>query len=327
MITPEHLSPERVPSPRPAALPFGLTWTDLAGALPGAGAGGSAVVSHVRRGPHQGGHPSVIMTLSYRSPAGDPRRRTLFFKRTTHRSREALRHRFLAGHGVPVPDLAVCVERDDGEVLGLQFLPSIGLGPADVDEALRLVAALNRLTDLPGPVARTPPGIDQDAFDDLLGQALVALGTSWPGRQVTGWLETYRRAAVRHQELPTALTHGELAAQQVGRTEDGRLVVLDLATVGRRARFADIANLLTTLAQLSGRSETSVFGTYLGHLSQDGGPSRVDEGAEAELRLTRFVQGMEALPWRLGLGRPAELQDHLRTVAADHHAVLAHLAP
>ncbi|SDS83446.1 hypothetical protein SAMN04488543_2472 [Friedmanniella luteola] len=326
MTSPDQLSPRRLSPPRPAPLPFGLTWADLEDALPGASAGGHAVVSHARRGRHRGGHPSVIMTLSCGAPSGPPRQRTLFFKLNRDGSREAHHHRFLAERGVPVPHLAVCVERAHEEVLGLEFLPSVGLGPADVDDVLRLVAALNALTDVPDAVGQPPPGRPQAEFEHLLAQTLEQLGPARADRGPASWFTTYRRAAALHRDLPTALTHGELAAQQVGRTAGGRLVMFDLATAGRRPRFADIANLLATAARLSGQDERSVLGDYLRHLSPTGAAATVDDQTWAELRLTRYVQAVEALPWRLGLGRPAELRRHLDAVEADHRAVLAGLA-
>ena len=328
MTSPDELSPARLPSPRPAPLPFGLTWPDLEDVLPGAApVGGRAVVSHSKRGPYQGGHPSTTMTLSHQAGAGPPRQQTLFFKQNPDGSREAARHRVLAERGIPVPRLAVCVEREREEVLGLELLPSVGLGPGDVDEVLRLVAALNALTDLPDGVVGNPPGLPQDEFEDLLGRALDEVAASHPDLAPRPWLDTYRRALALQRDLPTALTHGELAAQQLGRTEDGRLVVLDLATVGRRPRLADVANLLATLAHLSGRAERSVLRDYQVLLSSAGGPTVPEDRAWAELQLTRFVQGVEALPWRLGLGQSADLRQHLRQIAADRRAVLEQPRP
>jgi hypothetical protein len=311
---------------QPTALPFDLTWADLREALPGGTVGGRAVVSHSKRGQHQGGHPSVIMTLSYDAPSGQPCQTTLFFKLNPHDCREAQRYRFLTDREIPVPHLAVCVERDNEEVLGLQFLPSIGVGPTDVDDVLRLVAALNSLSDVPDAIGNTPPGLPQAQFENLLTRALGEMRGADPHHVTATWLNTYRRAVVLYENLPTALTHGELAAQQLGRTEDGILVMLDLATVGRRPRFADIANLLATLAHLAGEDERSLFGDYLGYLTAGTGPT-LDDRSWSELQLTRFVQAVEALPWHVSLQQPSELHQHLETIAADHGATLAQLGP
>lgn len=319
---PEDLSPAPLPSPRPGPLPFGLTWSDLADVLPTGAVRRQAAVSHLKRGEHQGGHPSVITTLSYEAPGGHPGRTTLFFKRNPHESREADRHRFLARRGVPVPRLAVCVEREHEEVLGLEFLPTIGVGRADVDDLLRLTAALNAVTDVPPAIARTRPGQPQDAFERLLAGALDRVGALHAEHAGAPWLDTYRRALPVHRGLPRALTHGELTVQQVGRTEDGTLVVFDLATLAERPRFADIANLSAVPGLAATPADRALFLAYLGHLS---GAARVPSSVEdawSELQLTRFVQAVEALPWHLGLGSRAELRDRLRTVAADHRAVV-----
>lgn len=268
------------------------------------------------------------MTLSYNTPSGQPHQTTLFFKLNPDDSREAQRYRFLTAHDVAVPHLEVCVEREDEEVLGLQFLPSVGTGPADVDDVLRLVASLNSLTHVPAGVGSTPPGLPRTQFELLIARTLERISSAHPDHEAATWFDTYRRAALLYRQLPTALTHGELAPQQLGRTEEGALVMFDLATTGLRPRLADIAQLLTTLAQLAGTDERTILGGYLSHLTrQSRATTPLDEQIWAELRLTRFVQGIEALPWHLNLNEPGELHQQLLTIAADHHAALAQLSP
>ena len=171
-----------------------------------------------------------------------------------------------------MPDLAVCVEGEHEEVLGVEFLPAIGMEAADVDDLVRLVATLNALTDAPWTIA-TPAGMPQPEFEQLLATAMDDVAARWPEHRSGDWLQLYRSAARSYLTLPRALTHGELAAQQVGRTEDGRLVVFDLATVGMRPRFADLANLLQALGRLEDGDEQSVLRRYLGHLARAGGPA------------------------------------------------------
>src|SRR5436190_20847693 len=77
---PEQLSPVRVPSLALDQLPFGLSWDDVAGALPDFAGHGTAHVSYRKRGRHQGGHPSGIVTLGYGGGDGDRRGRTVFVK-------------------------------------------------------------------------------------------------------------------------------------------------------------------------------------------------------------------------------------------------------
>ena len=325
MTSPDQLSPGREPSPTPVPLPFEITWADVAGALPGFTGGGIARVSHVRRGMHQGGRPSVIMTLSYVGQGGRRCERTVFFKRNQDGAREAETYRYLAGRGFSVSDLLICLDRADHEVMGLEFLPSIGLQPSDLDDVLQLVAALNSIDDAPATIATTPVGMAQAEFEELLGAAAEDVARGWPEHRPDLWVDLYRRAVHVHGQLPRALTHGELAAQQVGRTRDGRLVVFDLATVGERPRFADLANVLQLLVRLSGVDERSVLSQYLRHLSAVGGPRCSVEQALGELRLTRFVQELEALPWRTSLNDPADLHQHVVTIAADYLIVRSQL--
>lgn len=324
MTLPDHLSPSRMPSAEPVPLPFGMTWGDLAAALPGFAGGGSASVSHLKRGRHQGGQPSVILTLTYVGSDGRSRERTVFFKRNPDECREAETYSYLTGR-LSVPDLLLCLDRADDEVLGLEFVPSIGLASGDVDDLLRLVAGLNSLTGVPATIAATRPGMAESEFEHLLEAATEHVGRAWPELRPDLWVGLYREAARVCGDLPQALTHGELAAQQVGRTQDGRLVLFDLATVGERARFADLANVLQVLVSLSGQDEQSLLSQYIRHLSVAGGPICSPGQAWAELRLTRFIGELEALPWRIGLDDSADLHHHLLTLATDYHAVLSQL--
>jgi len=252
VTSPDQLSPVRVPAATPVTLPFGMTWEDLASALPGFVGGGTASVSHLKRGRHQGGQSSVILTLTYVGRGGRSRERTVFFKQNPDESREGETYRYLTGRGLSVPDLLICLDQADDEVLGLEFLPSIGLQSGDVDDLLRLVAALNSLSEVPATVATTRRGMPQSEFEQLLEAAARNIARTWPEHRPERWVDLYREAAPAYGDLQRALTHGELAAQQVGRTQDGRLVMFDLATVGERARFADVANVLQVLVRALG---------------------------------------------------------------------------
>jgi hypothetical protein len=306
-------------------LPYGLTWDDVAGGLPDFVGNGTAHLTHRKRGRHQGGHESVIVTLGYDAVDGSRRHRTLFLKRNPDEAREAAAYRFLTGRGIAVPELILCSENEDEEVLGLEFLPSIGIEAGDVDDLLRLVATLNAVQGVPRAVGALRPGRPQAEFEELLAHALNQIAGGWPEGRSTTWLQLYRKAARACLTLPQALTHGELAAQQVGRTESGRLVLFDLATAGERPRFADLANVLQALSDLSGDDQRSLVSHYLRHLSEAGGTTCAMEQAWPELMLTRFVQELEALPWRTRLDEADDLQRHVATIVADYPSVLAQI--
>ena len=326
MTSPDDLSPASVLSTSPAALPLGVTWEDLAGGLPGLVSTGTATTSHVKRGQHQGGQPSTIMTLSYLGEAGRSREQTVFFKQNPPDSREGGAYRYLAPVGMSVPPLVLRLARGDNEVLGLEFLPSIGLHPSDVDDLLDLMATLNALTDVPAEIAMIRCGMPQTEFEQTLDVAIEEVKDRWPEHHPTRWVELYRQAVGVHRALPRALTHGQLAAQQVGRTRDGGLVIFDWATLGERARLTDVANILDDLARLSDQDERAVLTRYLRHLRRAGGGSLSDEEAWAELQLTRFVLELEALPWRVGLKDRADLHRHVVAIAAAYPGVVRQLA-
>lgn len=134
------------------------------------------------------------MTLGHVGEDGRRRERTLFFKRNPNDSREAERYRFLAGRGLAVPEVVLCVERADEEVLGLELVPVIGIEPGDVDDLLRLVAALNAITDAPAAIANLRPGMPQSAFEQLVRIALDDVAARWPDLGSSSWLPLYRTA-------------------------------------------------------------------------------------------------------------------------------------
>lgn len=296
-VSPAELSPVPVPA-RPVPLPYGLAWSDVAACLPGYASGGLAWTTYAKQGLHQGGTGSALLTLRYRDADGHDLHRTVFVKQIEERSRrEAARYRFLADRGVPVAQLLAAVDRADAEVIIVEFLPTIGINPEEADELLGLAAMLNALPDIPETLFATQPGIDQDAFDGLVAEALARLSRSYPAVDPAGWLDAYRRAVEPFHRLPTALTHGEFAPQQMGRTHDGELVLFDLETATQRPRFADVAAVLRTLSVYTARAEPELFATYLRRLETSGGAALDPANVWPELLLTRLVVMVESLPW------------------------------
>ncbi|MBA8793948.1 hypothetical protein FHX74_001553 [Friedmanniella endophytica] len=310
-----------------ASLPFGLAWADLAPALPGTSGPVTAEVIHRPQGRHHGGHPSASVRVRCPTASGVAEVR-LFVKQNADRP-EAPRYRLLAEAGVPVPRLHAAVDRGGAEVLVLDELPVVGLERDDVDPALGLLARLASRQDAPAELAPPPAGSDQATFEVSLAAALARIDREQPGSGTTRWLATYRRLLPEYRALPTALSHGELAAHQFGRTDQGRLVVFDLATVGRRPRFFDLAAIIGVLADLAGRSEQTLLDDYLGRLHRLGVDPGTTPQAEAELRVTRFVGVLETVPWLVSLAADGDdpessqlLDRHLRTTAAVHAEIV-----
>lgn len=305
-MRPATLSP--IPTaPREVPLPYGLSWADLARCLPefDSAQGAQAWLAFDKRGLH-GGANSQILTFSYVGVDGQPRNKTLFLKRIRERSRrEAAKYEFLARRGFPVPRLLLCVDRDGGEVLAVEFLATIGVEPHQTGELLRLIAQLNAMDNVPSDVFALRPGLPGDVFDHRVRAALAAFTSDG-----ADYFSVYKSLEPKAANLPLVLNHGEFGFQQIGRTGSGRLVMFDLDTMGRRARFTDVATILAGLADLTGQNERELFGRYLAELAQLTGHRLEETEAWRELRLTRAVRTFQALPWLATLTEPGDHRGH-----------------
>lgn len=271
MIDVTDQSPRPI-EPMPIPLPYGLQWTDL----PDFAADGRCCVSYEIRGLHRTEN-SRICTLSYMTKAGAVRESTVFIKRTTQN--EVRNHHFLAAAGFPIPRLVTWTNN----VLVLEFLARVGIRPSDTDEVLRLIARLNAIEN----TVDAPRGLPGGQHARKVRQALAKLGAG-------GHIRAYQEIDQEVARLPAALTHGELAFQQMGWAGD-RLVFFDLATLGGRARFFDIANVMADLVGLTNRGENELFGVYLGREPTD--------RDWHEFLLTRASIGFAGLPWRIERGQ------------------------
>ena len=295
---PESLSPRPIEAEQ-VDLPFGLTWPDLAPALPGR----TGEPSLTRRYELQGLYDQTASTpvTVHHPAAGGIETVDLFVKRTT--ASEARWYRLLTARGVPLPQLHAQVERDGAVVIVLEFLPTIGVqfeAAHDVADLLQLIARLNAVV-LEAPVPDAPQGIADATFTEMVQEALNELARMASfadlGIEPGTWLGAYLQTKDRCAELPTALTHGELSFQQVGRRSDGTLVVFDLATVAVRPRFFDIAGILTTLAERTGVAERALLADHLRALEANGAEAPQIDDALTELRVVRANRAFESLPW------------------------------
>jgi hypothetical protein len=313
-FAPANLSPVPV-EPRPCALPYGLTWRDFREFLPGfldapeAGAAAlpAAWVSYDKRGLHKGTN-SRIITVGYLGVDGSRRTQTVFCKRSEEPERaEAARYVFLSSHDFPTPRLLYSAVRDGGEVLVLEFVPTIGVEPDDMAELLRLIARLNALEPPPPDLFVLPTGTPAAEFAARVKAALTSLAADSAPRVAVDpeeWFAAYQRAAAAVAALPTALNHGELYLQQVG-WSGGRLVMFDLETMGMRPRLTDIATTVAGLAAYAGRDERDLFAGYLQAVRHLTGTAVDEAEAWNEVLLVRTVDAFQALPWRLeNVGHP-----------------------
>lgn len=299
-LTTVALSPVPV-QPRLCELPYGLRWSDLARLLPGftTSAGARSWVAHRKQGLN-GGVTSSILTFGYQV-SGHERTETVFVKQASDPAKqEAARYRFLEQRGVALPRLLRSVTSTSGEVIVLEFLPTIGVRPQDALELLDVIAALNTVTNAPADVFAAPAGMPESDFDGLVATSLTRLAdvASTGNRvDVTRWFEAYKATEETVARLPAGLCHGELAFQQVGRTKAGRVVVFDLETVAVRPRLTDIAAILGGLAELTGLTQRDLFGRYRQAVARLDARRSEPERAWTELLAVRVVSSFQSLPW------------------------------
>jgi hypothetical protein len=296
-----RLSPVPV-EPRPCALPYGLSWRDLRIVLPGftTPVGARSWIAYEKQGLH-GGATSCILTLGYPVAGGRERTETAFLKHAVDPSKaEAARYRFLEHRGVAVPRLLTSVDTGQGEVVVLEFLPTIGVESADADELLDLVAGLNSVEEPPADLFSAAPGMPVDRFDAKVRAALALLAGDRAVQAVVdpdAWFDAYKSADNLTASMPTALNHGELAFQQVGRTRSGRVVLFDLETMAVLPRFTDVAAILEGLRVETGRDERDLFGRYLTRYRALTGTTVTPESGWHELLCVRVVSAIQSLPW------------------------------
>lgn len=302
-----RLSPVRV-ADAPAALPFLLGWQDIRGVLVGLDADRASECRSYERYEIQGLRArdrSTIVSVSYPTTDGHVVV-DMFVKRTPRAAREAERHAQLTAAGVAVPRLLWHVELPEGEdVLGFEFLDTIGIdftSAEEITELLTLLATLNAvppsaLGESPSPPRGRPEAEFTASVEAALTAAQSAGRLSWASLTMKDWLALYQDAKRWAGRMPTAVTHGEMYFQQVGRARTGPLVIFDLATVGLRPRFFDLCSLMRGLVDRGG-DEVALFGCYLNAVQAAGGTTALTptEGIE-ELRRLRILGAFHSLPW------------------------------
>lgn len=324
------LSPKLVEE-RSVELPFGLTPRDLGPALRGSdGTPRDRVLEVVARYDIQGLHQrdnSRVITL--RADADQSFEVDVFVKLATDREAEITRR--LISAGVPIPPLLFDVATSEGaHVLGFEFLPTIGIdfdSPGEVTELLAAVAVLNACSpETLRPTAHLPPGRPEAEFTARVASALAFVESigilEWatPNELIAIYAEAKRWAVT----MPTAVTHGEMYFQQVGRRRAGQLVMFDLATVGVRPRFSDLCSLVTGIDHECSWDEGDVLAHYLAELERAGATTPLLDEGLTELRRLRVLSCFESLPWLVRSLDDPHLGDHavvanLETLRRDLH--------
>jgi hypothetical protein len=299
----------------PVELPWELSWDDLRAAVPNLHQPVGAFRTHTIRGLHRVGG-SHILTIRYADRDERRHTQTIFLKLTDPARPEIPKYRFLTAHQAPVAPLLGTATTAAGEILILEFLPTIGTTPDQADDLLELIAHLNSISNPPATAFRSLPGTP--GYEDQIRRALIALLP--PTGQAGRWIDAYRQATVTAGQVPLALNHNELSFQQVGwvAADEGgqrRLVVFDLETMSLRPRYIDIAGLLPFLASQTGRTEQELFGTYLKKLDRHTGEKSDLRLAWDTMRTLRIVRTFEALPWLISMTGTAGIEAPDRAIA------------
>lgn len=306
-------------------LPWGLSWDDLRVALPKLRRPVGADRTHKINGLRRAGR-SELLTIRYEDQDGHRQDQVIFVKLTDPQRPEAPKYRHLAALGAPVPPLLGTATTAAGEVIVLEYLPTIGTSPDETDDLLGLIADLNSLSRLPAELFRPPKGTP--GHEARVRQALATLLPTETAADE--WLDAYRRAAVAAGRMPLALNHNGLGLQQVGwvaagRDRPRRLVVFDLETMSLRPRYTDLATVLPWLADRTGRTEWELFDTYLTFLDQRTGATTDRRLAWRDVRTLGLVRTFEALPWLItmtgtpGVEAPDRAIARLGRDLADQH--------
>jgi hypothetical protein len=142
-------------------------------------------------------------------------------------------------------------------------------------------------------------------------------------------LDIYAGARRWAAAMPTAVTHGEMYFQHVGRQREGSLRMFDLATVGVRPRFSDLCSLIRGIARECALDEIDVIAGYLAQLARAGAAAPSVEEGLRELRRLRVLSCFQSLPWlvrslddpHLGLEAVADKVETMRRDLGDLRVV------
>lgn len=339
-LDPEALSPRPLAETAACPLPYGLTWGQVAPALPQLDVASMeksrSYRTYAKQGRFQGSDSSCILTIEHPTVDGPLVSRTVFVKRTPPDGPEAAHYALLAAERVPTPRLLVAVDVAGREVIITEFLPTIGVDLRSSDEVTTMLWAIARLNavGLVPSRGQVRPGRPRPEMDRRRREGLAVLARDpRTGVDVDRWFQAFDRLRRATAPMPEALTHGEFSFQQCGwadRANERELVIFDLATMGRRERFADLTSVLSPAAEAMGVREIELLEVYLGALRDLTGAACDAVAAMTELVTCRILSRFSALYWlthdAYGPGSD-ELLDIARRLRADLDTVGCAIGP
>lgn len=265
----------------------------------------------------------LIPTFSYVTPEGRRGRVTIFAKHSHNpESPEAERYRFLAAHGVPVPEVYGLVRSpEDRPVLFLEYL--------DVSEQARSVSSAQGLLELLSLMARVNairPTPEQTAFLrswwDGPAREMSALEVLWEEAQegdlgddlqqfctsrrhdLSRLLAFTQRLDQQMREMEIGVLHNDFSPENTGRRVTGERVVMDPELLSMGPRFGDISGWLGRPEDLWTREENQrdLAEHYLREYARCGGSAPSLKECLEECHLL-WVYGLCNLDFGLGLAR------------------------
>lgn len=265
----------------------------------------------------------LIPTFSYVTPEGRRGRVTVFAKHSHNpESPEAKKYRFLAAHGVPVPQVYGLVRSpEDRPILFLEYL--------DVSEQAQSVRSAEGLLELLSLMARVnaiQPTPEQTAFLhswwDGPATEVSTLELLWEHAQKGDLgddlqqfcssrqhdlprLQAFtRRLDQQMREMAMGVLHNDFSPENTGRRATGERVVMDPELVSMGPRFGDVSGWVGRPEDLWQRKENQrdLAEHYLREYARWGGcPPALDQCLE-ECHLL-WVHGLSNLDFGLGLAR------------------------
>ena len=306
MFEPENLSPQSI-EPIECDLPYGLTWEDLWPILSGFDLKSQykarALIFLAKQGLN-GGDNSLILTIQYPAVGKTQKEITIFIKQITDpKKAEADKYRFLETQDIPIPRLLAKFQKDETEIIILEFLPVIGIdfhSTCEVESLLQTVAKLNAVPK-PTNLFDSSPGLPEDEFDELVRSTLVTLAQNEVYKvDALHWFNAYLVSQKATKVMPLAVNHNELFFQQVGwvhHRASRELVLFDLETMCVSPRFTDIANILYPLSISTRLNQIDLFKYYLERLSAFNHTPLELNASLRELKLLRITNSCYSIPW------------------------------
>ena len=278
---------------------------------------------HQVEGDYGFGGEKAIPTFSYVTAEGRRGRITVFAKHSVNpESPEGEKYRFLAAHGVPVPQVYGLVRSpEERSILFLEYLDVSEQAQSvrsteGLLEMLSLMARVNAIRPSPEQAAVLPswwdgPAAEVSTLEVLweeaergdLGEDLQQFCASRRD-DLPRLLAFTQRLDQQAREMEMGVLHNDFSTGNTGRRASGERVVMDPELMGTGPRFGDVSGWLGRPEDLWTRKENQrdLAEHYLREYTRWGGTPASREECLEECHLL-WVFGLTNLDFGLGLAR------------------------